>query len=158
MTDADPTLASAVDQVIAQFGRQPGPLLPVLHAVQDRFGYIPAAAVAMIASGLNLSRAEVHGVVSFYHYFREHPPGRHVLKLCRAEACQAMHGQALQAHVQATLAVGFDATTADGVFSLEAVYCLGNCAAAPSAMIGDQLYGRLSPQRLDELIAYWRAR
>lgn len=129
-----------------------GSLLPILHRVQDALGHVPAAAIPLIASALNLSRAEVHGVVSFYHHFRSQAPGSHVLKLCRAEACQAMGARALERHIKARLAVEFGATTADGSITLEPVYCLGNCACAPSALLDDQLHGRLSIEKMDRLI------
>lgn len=140
-------------EIIARFEKQPGPLLLVLHAVQNEFGYIPAEAVPVIAEGLNLSRAEVHGVVTFYHYFRRSPPGKHVVQLCRAEACQAMHAEHLAVHAQRRLGIGFHQTTPDGKFTLEPVYCLGNCACSPAMMIDGHLYGRVSNQRFDELLA-----
>jgi formate dehydrogenase subunit gamma len=142
-----------VDALIARFAGVQGPLLPLLHAVQDELGFIPREAVARIAEGLNLSRAEVHGVVSFYHYFLQHPPGRHVLRLCRAEACQAVGCEATEAHAKRTLGIDYQGTTADGQFTLEAAYCLGNCAAGPSLMIDDKLFARVTPARLDELLA-----
>jgi formate dehydrogenase subunit gamma len=142
-----------VDALVARLAARPGPLLPLLHAVQDELGYIPREAVARIAEALNLSRAEVHGVVSFYHYFRQHAPGRHVLRLCRAEACQAMGCELTEAHARNQLGIDYEGTTADGQFTLEAAYCLGNCAAGPSLMIDDRLFGRVTPQRLDALLA-----
>ena len=145
-----------IHNIIARLREQPGPLLLVLHAVQDELGHIPPEAVPAIADGLNLSRAEVHGVITFYHHFRQQPAGRHTVQLCRAEACQAMQADRLATHVQQQLAVSFDETTADGQFSLKPVYCLGNCACAPAMMIDDQLYGRVSPARFDELLAQWR--
>jgi formate dehydrogenase subunit gamma len=144
-----------VEQIVAEFGPRPGPLLLVLHAVQEAFGHIPSSAVPLIADGLNLSRAEVHGVTSFYHYFRETPPGRHTIRVCRAEACQSMQGRALEAHASATLGVGFHETTSDGRFSLEPVYCLGNCALSPAVMIDGEVYGRVSPARFDALTKEW---
>lgn len=130
-----------------------GPLLPILHAVQRDFGFIPKSAVPTIAQALNLSRAEVHGVVTFYQDFRQTPPGRHVLKLCRAEACQARGGAAVEAKARELLSVEMDATTADGAVTLEAVYCLGLCASGPAAMLDDEPVARLSPQRLEALIS-----
>jgi formate dehydrogenase subunit gamma len=135
----------------------PGALLPILHAVQDALGFVPPDAVALIAKELNLSRAEVHGVVTFYHYFRTHRSGRHVLHLCRAEACQALGAVALEGHVKQSLGVDFHGTTADGAVTLEPVYCLGNCALGPSLMIDHELKGRVSPQRFDELVAQLKA-
>jgi formate dehydrogenase subunit gamma len=142
-----------IDSLIARHRDRPGPLLLVLHAIQDELGYIPAEVVPVVAEGLNLSRAEVHGVVTFYHYFRQSPPGKHIVQLCRAEACQAMQGEQLAAHAQRRLAVGFHETSADGRFTLEPVYCLGNCACSPAMMIDGHLYGRVSTARFDELLA-----
>jgi formate dehydrogenase subunit gamma len=130
-----------------------GPLLPILHAIQDRLGWIPPRTLPLIAYELNLSRAEVHGVVSFYHYFRQHQPGQHVIFLCRAEACQAVGAVALEAHAKRALGVDFHGTSGDGRYTLEPVYCLGNCASGPSLMIDRELHGRMTPQRFDELIS-----
>ena len=127
-------------------------LLPILHRIQDALGHVPTAAIPLIASALNLSRAEVHGVVSFYHHFRSQAPGRHVLKLCRAEACQAMGARALESHLKKRLAIEFGATTTDGSITLEPVYCLGNCACAPSALLDDKVHGRLTLETIDRLI------
>jgi len=130
-----------------------GALLPVLHAIQDKLGHVPPDAVPMIANALNLSRAEVHGVISFYHDFRTEPPGEHIVHLCRAEACQAMGSRELEQHARERLGVGYGQTTADGLFTLEPVYCLGNCACAPSIRINDDIHARVSAARFDELIA-----
>jgi formate dehydrogenase subunit gamma len=130
----------------------PGALLPVLHALQDRFGFIPAQAVALVAEELNLSRADVHGVISFYHYFRQAPPGRHQVALCRAEACQAMGAEALVERAKQRLGIELHGTSDDGHVSLDPVYCLGNCALAPAAMIDGRVHGRLDAQRLDALL------
>ena len=135
----------------SHIGRE-GPLLPILHDLQAAFGYIPEPAVPMVADALNLTRAEVHGVVTFYHDFRREPAGRHVLKLCRAEACQAAGGDALAAHAQAKLATEMGGTSADGRVTVEPVYCLGLCACAPSAMLDGRLVGRLDEQGLDALL------
>jgi formate dehydrogenase subunit gamma len=129
-----------------------GALLPILHAVQATLGYVPEAAVPEIAQGLNLSRAEVHGVLSFYHYFRTEPAGKHVIYLCRAEACQAMGARALEAHARQRLGIGFHETTADGRFTLEPVYCLGNCACSPSLLLDGELHGRVDAERFDALL------
>jgi formate dehydrogenase subunit gamma len=129
-----------------------GPLIEILHEVQADFGCIPPGAVAVIARALNLSRAEVHGVVSFYHHFRTRAPGRHVLQICRAESCQAAGGRAVEVHAQKRLGVGFGGTTPDGRVTLEAVYCLGLCACSPAAMLDGEVYGRVTPERLDALI------
>jgi formate dehydrogenase subunit gamma len=158
MAEFDQPWLPAVDSIVASHADEPGALLPILHSVQKRLGYIPAEAVEHIARGLNLSRAEVHGVISFYHYFRQHPPGLHVVQVCRAEACQAVQGEATEDHARACLGTDFHGTSSDGKFTLEAVYCLGNCAAGPSVMIDDRLYGRVTPARFDELMNEWRAR
>ena len=134
-----------------------GAALPILHAVQEALGYVPESAVPMIADALNVTRAEMHGVVTFYHDFRREPAGLHVLKLCRAEACQASGGEAVAKHICERLGIGFGETSADGRVTLEPVYCLGLCATSPSAMIDGRVVGRLSSDRADELIAEIRA-
>ena len=139
------------DILEAHAGR-PGALLPILHDVQARFGYLPSGCVAPIAGALNLSRAEVHGVVSFYPDFRREPPGRHVVKVCRAEACQAVNSQRTEQHAKSRLGIDYHGTTADGAITLEPVYCLGNCAAGPSVMLDQALHGRVTPERFDELL------
>jgi formate dehydrogenase subunit gamma len=144
---------AAVEAAIERFGQQPGPLLVVLHAVQDALGYIPTAAIPRLAEALHLSRAEVHGVVTFYHYFRTHKPGRRVVQVCRAEACQARGGAALEAHAKARLGVDFHETTADGATTLEAVYCLGNCATGPAVRVDGCLHSAVTPARFDALVA-----
>ena len=148
---------AAVTAAVQAHRDTPGNLLPVLHAVQDRLGWVPPETIALIAFELNLSRAEVHGVLSFYHGFRSRQPGRHVLQLCRAEACQARGAAALETHAKKTLGVDFHATTADGAVTLEPVYCLGNCALGPSLMVDDKLCGRVSPARFDQLVGDMRA-
>lgn len=130
-----------------------GALMPILHALNDEFGYVDQSIVPVIADELNLSRAEVHGVLSFYHDFRKHPVGQHVVKVCRAEACQSMAGRELEDHVKHRLGIDFHGTTADGKVTLEPVYCLGLCACSPSMMIDGKLHGRVTPQRFDALIA-----
>lgn len=148
---------NTVAEVIKGLQDQPGALLPILHGIQDTLGYIPADSVPLIANALNLSRAEVHGVITFYHYFRETPPGRHTVHLCRAESCQSMGSVALEAHAKAALGIDYHETTADGAFSLEPVYCLGNCACSPAISIDGETYGRVSPQRFDEILNEVRA-
>jgi formate dehydrogenase subunit gamma len=145
--------ADAVVRIVADLKSRPGPLLEVLHAIQAALGYVPEGAVPLVAQGLNISRAEVHGVVTFYHYFRRTPPGKHVVSLCRAEACQSMGADALAEHVKSRLGVDFHETTDDGQFSLEPVFCLGNCACSPAAMVDGELLGRLTPERIDAVIA-----
>jgi len=129
-----------------------GAALPMLHALQEAFGYVPEEAVPMVAQALNLSRAEVHGIVTFYHDFRHAPAGRHVLKLCRAEACQSLGGDELAAHAKARLKLGWGETTANGALTLEPVFCLGLCACGPSALLDGKVIGRLDKQRLDAII------
>jgi formate dehydrogenase subunit gamma len=139
--------------ILDKYEQVPGPLLQVLHAIQDRHGFVPEQAVPYIAERLNLSRAEVHGVLSFYHHFRRAAPGRHVVQVCRAESCQAMGAEHLAQHAQQRLGIQFHETTPNGEFSLEPVYCLGNCACSPAVMIDEELFGRVSPERLDALLA-----
>lgn len=158
MSAFDQKQAQTVDALISRLASIPGPLLPILHAVQAELGFIPPDAVPKIAEALNLSRAEVHGVISFYHYFRQHAPGTHVVQVCRAEACQAMNCEATEAHAKQSLGVDYHGTSADGQFTLEAAYCLGNCAAGPSVLIDNKLYGRVTPDRLDQILAEWRTR
>ena len=132
---------------------QPGPLLPLLHAVQDHFGHVPPQAVPQIAQALNLSRAEVHGVISYYHHFRQAPPGRHVVQVCRAEACQACGAEELLAHAERVLGCASGTTRADGAVTLEPVYCLGLCASSPAMQVDGRLQGRATPAQLDALAA-----
>ncbi len=141
-----------IDQAIAERGSLPGGLLQVLHGIADRLGHIPPEAVGRVAEALNLSRAEVVGVVSCYHDFRGAPPGRHVLKLCRAEACQSMGSEALAARLERRLGCEFHQTSADGAVTLDPVYCLGNCAAAPAMLLDGQLRGRLTADKLDRIV------
>ncbi|OFV93605.1 MAG: formate dehydrogenase subunit gamma [Acidobacteria bacterium RIFCSPLOWO2_02_FULL_64_15] len=150
---SDPTIQATIEKVLARHGGRPGPLLEVLHGVQDALGYVPGEAVPMIANGLNLSIADVHGVVTFYHHFRDRPAGRHVVQICRAEACQSMQGAALAEHARRQLAIEFNETTRDQRISLQPIYCFGNCACAPAVMIDGELHGRVTPERFDALIA-----
>ncbi|MGB0061125.1 formate dehydrogenase subunit gamma [Candidatus Binatus sp.] len=145
--------ARVIDEILARLADQPGALMPVLHAVNDRVGYIPAEAVPVIAHALNLSRAEVHGVISFYHDFRTQRPGRKIIRVCRAESCQAMGAVALANHIQARLGINFGQTSDNGDFTLEPVYCLGNCACSPAIVVGDDIYGRVNPDRFDEILS-----
>ena len=153
--DSAATRLARVQSIARAHRCTPGALLPLLHAVQDELGFIPEEGVAIIARELDLSRAEVHGVISFYHHFRLTPPGRHVVQVCRAESCKAMGGEALEAHARAHLGVAYHETTADGAVTLEAVYCLGNCALGPSAVLDGALHGRVTPARLAELTEGW---
>ncbi len=143
---------ATVEDAIARYAARPGALMPLLHAIQERLGFVPPAALPQIAEALNISRAEIHGVITFYHDFRTSPPGRHVVKLCRAEACQSMGGEALAQHAQARLGAEFHHTSADGRVTLEPVYCLGDCACSPAMMIDGRLYGRVTPERFDRLV------
>jgi len=145
--------AERAADLIAERRHLPGACIPILHALEDELGHVPAEAVGMVAEALNLSRAEVHGVVTFYHDFRASPPGRRVVKLCRAEACQSVGVEALAAELSRALGIDFGQTTADGAVTLETVYCLGNCACGPAALVDGELHGRLNARRLRELIA-----
>ena len=142
--------AQALEIVRRHDGRE-GPLLLILHDVQAAFGCVPPEAIRLIAGALNLTRAEVHGVMSFYHDFRSRPAGRHVLKLCRAEACQSMSGEAVAAQVLKRFRVGWGETTPDGAVTVEATYCLGLCACAPSALLDDEPRARLDRTAIDEI-------
>lgn len=145
--------SAAVAAIVNALKDQPGALTPILRRIQDELGWIPPASIPFIARELNLSRAEVHGVVSFYHDFRHQPPGRNIVRVCRAESCQAMGAMALADHVRRRLGVDFHHTSDDGAFSLEAVYCLGNCACSPAVVINGELLGRVTPARFDQAIA-----
>ena len=151
MTESS-NMQATVQEITTALKDKPGALLPILHAIQDALGYVPAESVPAIAKALNLSRAEVHGVISFYHYFRDTPPGKHTIHLCRAESCQAMGGKQLEKHVKTRLGIDFHETTADGKFSLEPVYCLGNCACSPAMQIDEEIFGRVSANRFDAVV------
>ena len=153
MTPGSADIAARVEEILRAHDRMEGPLLPILHAVQAAFGYIPKDALPIMAQHLNLTRAEVHGVMSFYHDFREEPAGRHVLKLCRAEACQAMGADRVAAHARGALGIEWHETTSDGAVTLEPVFCLGLCACAPAALVDGRVVGRVDELRLDALIA-----
>ena len=142
-----------LDAIIALHRDREGPLLPILHDVQAEWGFIPDEVQPVIAAALGMTRAEVHGVVSFYHDFREHPAGRHVLRLCRAEACQSMGADALADQVRAAFGIDFHQTTPDGRLTLEPVFCLGLCACAPSAQMGEKLVGRVTLDKVQRLVA-----
>src|SRR6202522_1913980 len=149
----EPWDAERGTEIIAEHTHLEGATLVILHALQEAFGYVPEAAIPMVAEALNLTRAEVHGVFTFYHDFRHKPAGKHVLKLCRAEACQAAGGDALAARAEAKLGVAMGNTTPDERVTFEPIYCLGLCATAPSAMLDGRLVGRLDEARIDALIA-----
>lgn len=146
-------ILARVEEIIAAHEGMEGPLLPILHAVQAAFGHVPQAALPVIAQALLISRAEVHGVMTFYHDFREEPAGRHVLKLCRAESCQSVGADRVAAHAQARLGVDWHGTTPDGKLTLEPVFCLGLCACGPAAMVDGRVVGRVDEARLEALIA-----
>lgn len=143
--------------LISEHQHMPGALMPLLHAIQDNIGYVPESSYSQIGKALSLSVAEVHGVVTFYHHFRTHKPGRHVMQICRAESCQSMGSEALEAHAKKCLNVDYHQTTSDDAITLEAVYCLGNCALSPAVMLDEEVYGRVSAEDLDALIAEARA-
>jgi formate dehydrogenase subunit gamma len=145
----DPAKAEAIATSLAKI---PGACLPILHALQGEFGYIHKDAIPIVADVLNLSRAEIVGVVNFYHDFRQEPPGRHIVRVCRGEACQSMGSQALVEHLTTSLSAAVGETTADGAVSLAAAYCLGNCALSPALMIDGKLHGRVTPKRATELL------
>lgn len=153
LPDIPESVRVVVLEVTGRLKDLPGALLPVLHGIQDALGYVPEAAVPLIAREMNLSRADVHGVISFYHYFRQQPAGKHVIYLCRAESCQAMGAVTLEKHVKQRLGVDFHETTQDGRYTLEPVYCLGNCACSPAMMVDGELKGRVTPERFDALLA-----
>lgn len=149
LVEWNPTRAA---EIISAHASLDGPTMPILHALQDEFGCIPEEAVPLIAAGLNLSRAEVHGTITFYHDFRREPAGRHVLRLCRAEACQSMDGPHIARELLVKLGIEWGETTSDGVLTVEGVYCLGLCACAPSALYDGEPIGRLDAEKLDAVV------
>jgi formate dehydrogenase subunit gamma len=150
-------LAARTRAIVDDFSGLEGPLLPILHGVQEEFGHVPVESLPVIADALNISRADIHGVVTFYHDYRREPAGRHVLKLCQAEACQSMGSEKVAAMVKAALGVGFHETAKDGSVTLEPVYCLGLCACSPSAMLDGEVIGRLDNEKIDEIVEAVRA-
>ncbi len=152
-SDIDPDLwQRGVVDTVANLKKKRGALLPILHAVQDEIGYIPPAAIDYIGKALNQTAAEIYGVVSFYHQFHTSPGGAHQVEICRAEACQAMGSRALEAHAKDSLGIDYHQSTSDREIRLEPVYCLGNCACAPSVRIDDKIYARVTPERFDRLV------
>lgn len=145
--------AARAQEILREKRHMPGALLPILNALQEEFGYINPQFVPEVAKALNISRAEVHGVITFYHDYRQQPPGRHVVKLCRAEACQSMGGRALEDHAKSRLGTDARGETSGGDYTLEPVYCLGNCACAPAVMIDGRLHGRVTKEKFDALLA-----
>ncbi|GED22131.1 formate dehydrogenase subunit gamma [Halomonas halmophila] len=150
-TSADWTPQLIQDEIDA-LKHKPGALLPILHAIQDRVGYVPEGAVPQLAESLLMTRAEVHGVITFYHHFRTSQPGSHVVRICRAEACQALGARTLEAHAKTSLEIDYHQTTRDREITLEAVYCLGNCACGPSISVDDQVHGRVTTESFDRLV------
>lgn len=153
LPDVPEAIRTAVLDVTARLKDVPGALLPVLHGVQNALGYVPEDAVPLIASELNLSRADVHGVITFYHFFRRTKPGKRIIYVCRAESCQAVGAVALEEHIKRRLGVDFHETTPNGAYSLEPVYCLGNCACSPAIMVDEELKGRVTPAKFDAWLA-----
>lgn len=142
-----------IENIIDQLKDKRGPLLPILHAIQEEVGYVPNDALPLIAKKLNLSRAEVHGVVSFYHDFKDAPRGDNLIQICRAEACQAMGSREIEKHAKTSLGLDYGETTPDGSITLEEVYCLGNCACAPSMSVNSKVHARVTPESFDKLVA-----
>jgi formate dehydrogenase subunit gamma len=148
---------ACIDATLSALGAPDGALLPILHAIQAEHGYVPSDAVPVIADRLNLSRAEVHGVLSYYHHFRKAPAGKVVVQLCQAEACQSVGSEAVTEHAKRSLGIDFHETTADGSVTLEPVYCLGHCACGPSMMVGERLHARVDTAKFDALLARARS-
>ena len=155
--DLSPREAIAAREIALRYGNKPDALLEILHDLQEDLGFIPEAALPALAKALNLSRAEVHGVVTFYHDFRREPAGRHVIKVCRAEACQSMGANELVGMIERYLKVKLGQTTADGAITVEAVYCLGNCALSPAIMVDEQLVGRVDARKFEKIVAECRS-
>jgi formate dehydrogenase subunit gamma len=153
MQSEDVGITARATSIVDEMKKLEGPLLPILHEIQNEFGYVPREALPVIASGLNLSRADVYGVVSFYHDYRDQPAGRHVLKICRAESCQAMGGDEMADRLRDALGVDWHGTSKNGAVTLEPVYCLGLCACSPSAMLDGEVIGRLDEDRIGEIVA-----
>ena len=152
-TVPQPALEDSATRILSSLGGLEGPLLPVLHALQAEFGFVPQQAVPLIADHLNISRAEVAGVISFYHDFRAAPAGRRVVRVCRAEACQSMGANDLAARLQEKLGIGWGETTPDGAVTLEPVYCLGLCACGPAVQVDGALMGRADIARIEDILS-----
>ncbi len=157
LIDLTPREAAAAREIALRYGNKPDALLEILHDLQEELGFVPEAALPALAKALNLSRAEVHGVVTFYHDFRRSPAGRHVIKVCQAEACQSMKCIELAAMIERYLSVKLRQTTADGAITVQAVYCLGNCTLAPAIMVDDRLVGRVDAARFEKIVAECRS-
>lgn len=151
VSEREGAITSRVAEILAQHQGLEGPLLPILHAIQHEFGHVPEAALPQIAAALSMTRAEVYGVMTFYHDFRSHPAGQHVVKLCRAEACQSMGADRVHAHAKARLGLDWHETSPDGKVTLEPVFCLGLCACAPAAMVDGKVIGRVDEARVDRI-------
>lgn len=157
LLDLSPREATAAREIALRYGNRPDALLEILHDLQEHLGFIPEAALPALAKSLNLSRAEVHGVVTFYHDYRREPAGRHVIKVCRAEACQSMGANELVGMIERYLKVKLGQTTADGAITVEAAYCLGNCALSPAIMVDEQLVGRVDAKKFEKIVAECRS-
>ncbi len=151
MLDSDSAIAR-VEEILSRHKGMEGALLPILHAIQAEFGHVPQVVLPVVAKAMNISRAEVHGVMSFYHDFREVPAGRHVVKLCRAEACQAVGADRVADHARRVLGLDWHQTSKDGAVTLEPVFCLGLCACGPAAIVDGKLMGRVDEARIDALV------
>ena len=150
--DKEASREESVLAIVSKHKETPGPLLIILHGIQQELGYIPPEFIPVIAEGLNLTRAEIHGVISFYHFFRATPAGRHTIQICRAESCQAMGGRELERHAKQFLGIDFHQTTADGQITLEPVYCLGNCACSPAIRVGNAIHAYVSAESFDAIV------
>jgi formate dehydrogenase subunit gamma len=148
---------SKIQSILDELSGQPGALLPILHAIQAEQGYVPSNSIPLIADALNISRAEVHGVITYYHHFRQEPAGKHVVQICRAEACQSVGSEALADHAVKQIGCDFHETTKDGSITLEPVYCLGQCACGPAIMINDDVHALVDAAKLDKLLAKARS-
>ena len=137
---------------IQEYQDKPGALLPLMHAIQDDLGFVPEESYKLISKAYNLSVAEIHGFVTFYHHFRTHLPGKNILQICRAESCQAMGSEDLENYCQEKLGIDYHQTTKDNSITLEPVYCLGNCACSPAIMINQDVVGRVTPEKIDQII------
>ncbi len=157
LLDLSPREATAAREIALRYGNRPDALLEILHDLQEHLGFIPEAALPALAKSLNLSRAEVHGVVTFYHDYRREPAGRHVIKVCRAEACQSMGANELVGMIERYLKVKLGQTTADGAITVEAAYCLGNCALSPAVMVDEKLVGRVDAKKFEKIVAECRS-
>ena len=157
LLDLSPREATAAREIALRYGNRSDALLEILHDLQEQLGFIPEAALPALAKSLNLSRAEVHGVVTFYHDYRREPAGRHVIKVCRAEACQSMGANELVGMIERFLKVKLGQTTADGAITVEAAYCLGNCALSPAVMVDDRLVGRVDAKKFEKIVAECRS-